>query len=159
MDSGTAVIAAAANASTSVILTSGNARVKAVFTLKSFTLTLQKTNAGDTLFPYPSASVQYGVGTSILAKPALGTHFANWTTASGTASFADSTQAGTSVTLTSGDATVRAITALDAYTLTITKDSGSVTVSPAGKTSFAYGDTARLTAAPVAGYRFSGWSG
>ncbi len=159
MDSGTAVIAVPTNQSTTVTLATGNAKIRALFALKDYTLTLQKTNTADTVFPYPSATVQHGIATSILVKPVRGSHFTNWTTVVGLASFADSAQASTSVTLTNGTTTIRAVTVADAYMLTMKKDSGSVTVLPAGKTTFAYGDTALLIAAPSMGYRFSGWSG
>ena len=159
VDSGTAAIADSTGQSTSVILTKGNAKIQAVFTVKGDTLTLQKTNASDTLVPFPTVVVKYGDSTRIQAKPARGAHFIDWTTVSGTALFADSMMATTTVKLTKGNATVRANTTADTFTLTLKNDSGAIAVLPSGKTAFLYGDTARLTATSVTGYRFSGWSG
>jgi uncharacterized repeat protein (TIGR02543 family) len=159
VDSGAAEIAVAGNASTTVTLPNGDARIQAVFTANSYTLTLQRTSAGDTLLPFPYATVQYGVAATIAAKAYRGSHFVNWTVVDGPVTIADSMQSATTVTLGADNATILAVTAPDRYTLGLTHDNGTIAVLPAGKTVFAYGDTARLIAQPDIGHLFTGWSG
>ena len=72
-----------------------------------YTLTVTST-AGGTTTPSGSVLVGHGEPTSITANPLVGYHFVNWTVTSGTANIANANSTPTTVTLSSGDATVRA---------------------------------------------------
>jgi uncharacterized protein (TIGR02145 family) len=115
VDSGSAIIEDSTKSTTSIQLKSGNAKIKALFTKNSSTLKLQSQNVSDTLFPYPSAVVPFGITTQISIKPAAGTHFEKWVIVNGTLTIEDNLSSITSVTITNGDsAIILAVTAPDA---------------------------------------------
>jgi uncharacterized repeat protein (TIGR02543 family) len=100
------------------------------------TLTLTITNDGHgTTSPGGSITVNAGASTQLLATPANGYQFANWTVVSGTASFASSTSASTSVTTPGGNVTISAnfiaTTPVGAGAVTYTEITAPVTVNAA----------------------------
>jgi hypothetical protein len=107
--SGAASIANPTSASTSVTLNSGNATVTANFAIKTYQLTVLAGTGGTRTAPAASpVTVNHGVATTIAASPNSGYAFANWTITSGTAAIANPSSAGTTVTLTGGNATIQA---------------------------------------------------
>jgi uncharacterized repeat protein (TIGR02543 family) len=88
---------------------------------------------------------------TLTAEPALGWSFAGW-----------SGDLGTDITATvtiTGNTTVTATFTQDEYTLTVNTDGdGSVTRDP-DQTTYTYGQVVTLTAEPVLGWSFAGWSG
>jgi len=104
--SGPAIIANPSSPATTVILTVGDAIIQANFSVIQYTLTINAVGNGTTT-PSGAVTVSYGAQTTITATPTTGT-FVNWTVISGTAAIAAPTSATTTVTLTSGDATIQA---------------------------------------------------
>jgi uncharacterized repeat protein (TIGR02543 family) len=145
---------------TITIVMNSKKTVTAVFSPISYVLSLSASAGGSITTPAAlTSTVQYGAATTITAVAQSGCTFTHWEVDSGTAAFADSTKQSTSVTLTKGNARIKAVFTSNGYTLTIASDSGLVSVSPPGKTAFQNGDTAWLTETPATGFRFSGWSG
>jgi uncharacterized repeat protein (TIGR02543 family) len=70
---------------------------------------------------------------------------------------ADSTLASTSVALT-GAATVTANFSINVHTLTVNATNGTVAKNP-DQSSYIHGTSVQLTATPLTGYIFTGWSG
>ncbi|MCX6633788.1 MAG: hypothetical protein NT090_01630, partial [Acidobacteria bacterium] len=103
--SGTANIADADAAETTVTLAGTDAAIMAIF---SSTLTVNA-GAGGTATPSGVQSgVILGVAFDISATPDAGYSFVNWTASSGTPAFGDANARGTTVTLVTGPATVQA---------------------------------------------------
>jgi len=75
-------------------------------------------------------TVTKGAATAISALPNIGYSFVNWTVTSGAATFAHSDSASTTVTLTSGSATVQASFTIKQYSIRITSDNGTVVKNP-----------------------------
>lgn len=154
--SGTASITNPSSPVTSVILTGGNATIRANFTLQTYTLSMTNDGHGNTT-PSGAVTVAHGAATPITATPSTGYAFAGWTVTSGTASIANPSSATTTVTLTSGNATVRANFSALSYTLTMAND-GNGTTTPSGTVTVPHGTATPITATPATGYEFSGWS-
>lgn len=154
--SGTATFADSLSASTTVTLNSGNATVRANFVLRTYSLTMS-TDGNGTTTPTGTITVNHGTATVIAATPTSGYVFRSWSIASGSALIADSLSASTSVTLNSGNATLRANFTLRTYTLTVTND-GHGTTSPAGAVTVSHGAATPLAANPASGYYFTGWT-
>lgn len=57
-----------------------------------------------------------------------------------------------------GNHTIEALFAIDTHSLTLTSEHGSISKSP-DKTSYDHGESVTLTATPVTGYTFTGWTG
>ena len=94
----------------------------------------------------------YGDVVTLTATPAAGYTFAGWS-----GDLTGSTNPAT-VTMNAGK-TITASFTQDNYTLSInTTGSGAVAKSP-DQATYLYGDVVTLTATPVAGYTFAGWSG
>lgn len=96
------------SATVTVTATGGNATIRANFTLREYSLTLNSSTGG---FPSPGGTrtVQHGVPFAINAF-AQGTYvFNGWTkvTGAGTVVFADASSASTTVTVTNGNATIQ----------------------------------------------------
>ncbi len=107
--SGTAAIASASSASTTVTLTFGNATVTANFVPITAQLTVIAGTGGTITAPSSSpVTVNYGAATTITALPITGYSFVNWTAPVGTATIANASSDTTTVTLTNGAATVQA---------------------------------------------------
>ncbi len=153
---GTATIDDPAAASTAVTLTGGDAVVRAGFTVETYTLTVENDGNGTTV-PSGSISVNHGAVTTLSAIPAAGYEFSQWTVISGSAAIADPASAATSVSLTAGNAVIRAEFAVAAYTLTVGTD-GNGTTTPAGAVSVNHGAATAIAASPSAGYAFVQWT-
>lgn len=156
--SGSASIAAPTSPSTTVTLTNGNAQVNADFVLKTYQITVTASPGGSITAPASlPTTVQHGVPITLTATPGQGLVFAGWTVLSGTASFADQSQATTAATFTDGNATIVAGFTRVSYGLsTVVNGSGAVT--PSGPQAIRIGDSLLLIATPGQGGRFSGWS-
>ena len=141
------------SASTTVTLTSGNATVQANFAIYQYTLTVTAGTGGSAS---GGGTVNYGAATSITATPSTGYNFVNWTFTSGSGvSFGNPTSASTTVTLTGGNATIKANFTLQQYTLTVTAGTGG-TASGGGTVS--YGVGASISATPGSTYGFQNWT-
>jgi len=158
--SGTAVIASAASASTTVTLSSGNATVTANFTAAStYQLTVIAGSGGAFTAPTTSpVTVSSGAPTTITAVPIAGYSFAKWTVTTGTANIANPDSASTTVVLTSGNATVTASFAAITFQLTMAAGTGGWTVPAPGSTVAGYGIATTISASLSAGYSFAGWT-
>jgi hypothetical protein len=152
------------SSSTTVTLSSGNATILANFAINTYQLTVSTDGHGTITAPASSpAALTHGVATTITATPATGYHFVNWSNPSGSATIANSSTPSTTVTLTSGDATVQANFAINTYTLTLNlsgigSSSCSVTKNPATGP-YTHGSTVTLTPYAAMGYTFDHWSG
>jgi hypothetical protein len=153
--SGTATITSASAESTTVSLTSGDAKVTANFTVIPVTLTLTNDGHGATT-PASTASGSYGVPITISAAASDGYSFSGWTKTTGSAVFGNEAQENTTVTLTT-NATIRANFTAIPVTLTLTND-GHGTTTPASTASGSYGVPITISAAASSGYSFSGWT-
>jgi hypothetical protein len=154
--SGIATIGDTLSASTSVTLNSGDATIRANFTLRSYTLTMSNDGHGSTS-PTGTVSVIHGATTEISATPAPGYHFLNWTVTSGTATISNPTVSSTTVTLTSGNATIRANFTLQMDTLSVSSG-GNGSTSPSGTIAIGRGVAFPITATATTGYHFLNWS-
>jgi uncharacterized repeat protein (TIGR02543 family) len=105
--SGTASISDSNNAAATVILTSGNAAIRAVFELDRYTLYVAKRGDGTTV-PYGPVNVTHDVPFNVSATPAEGFAFTGWTVDSGSAAIANPILPATTITLSAGDAVVYA---------------------------------------------------
>jgi hypothetical protein len=138
-----------------VTLSDGAAAVRASFEINTYALTVEDDGNGSTA-PSGTISVDHGAATSLNASPAAGYAFARWTVASGAAALADSASAATTVTLTDGDATVRAEFETATYTLTVGND-GRGSTTPSGAVTVSHGASTAITATPHTGYTFDRW--
>ena len=126
--------------------------ITATFTQDEYTLTVSKVGSG-TVDVDPLMSVyHYGNQVELTANPAIGWNFAGW---SGDVS---STENPLTVTI-DGNVAITATFIQDAYTVTVSEvGSGSVEIDP-DQLAYTYGDQVELTAVPVTGWQFDGWSG
>jgi uncharacterized protein (TIGR02145 family)/uncharacterized repeat protein (TIGR02543 family) len=155
---GTAAIADSLSTSTTITLTSGNATVKANFVIKTYQLTVTAASPGGTITtPTGLVTVNHGVATTITAAPSTGYSFGGWTVTSGmtSASITTATSASTTVTLTSGDATVNAKWNIEIYTVTFDSKGGSAIADQ----QIIYNTAAVEPSVPPMkdGYAFTGW--
>ena len=153
--SGSALAADVNSASTTVTLSGGNGTVTANFTDNTYSLTVNSGGNGTTN-PSGTSTIVHGVATAISATPTTaGYEFVSWSVPNGSASFGNSSAASTTVTLTSGAATIQANFALETYALTMTDNGfGSTSAS----TTVTYGVAHSITATPDTGYDFDSWS-
>ncbi len=145
---------------TTVTLTSGDASIRANFTLDTYQLTIGTDDTeGASTLPSGTSTVNHGEPTAITANAPTGYSFDSWTVVSGTASFGDATDPTTTVTLTSGDASIRANFSLNTYLLTVGTDntSGSST-TPSGTFTVNHGESTDISATAPAGYSFVNWT-
>ncbi len=154
--SGTAIIADSLSDSTTVRLASGNATLRANFTLQTYSLTMSNDGHGTTL-PTGTVTVNHGAATQITATAASGYFFLNWTVTSGTAVIANAASAVTTVTLTGGNATIRANFTLQLDTLSISSG-GNGSTTPSGNIAIGRGVAFPVTATADTGYHFVNWS-
>ena len=109
---GSAAFGDANSASTTVTVTGGNATIQANFSIDhtiQYSLTVTDDGNGSTN-PLGAITVNNGEGTMVTATPNIDGQFLNWTKTTGTGkvNFSDLNSATTTVTLISGDATIRA---------------------------------------------------
>ncbi len=115
------------NANTQVTLTSGDATIQAVFTIKQYNLTITHTgyDSGNTATsPTGTITVTHGVSTDITAIPSTQSEFYRWEKISGTASIANTSSISTTVILGS-DATISAVFSIGEHTVTFDTTGGS----------------------------------
>jgi uncharacterized repeat protein (TIGR02543 family) len=106
-----------------------------------------------------STTVTSGVKTAITAVPNEGYTFANWTTTSGTVAFTDANSASSYVTLSSGDAAVKANFTINTYTLTVKAGANGTITTPSGSSvTLNYGVPTTVTAVANTGYGFTNWT-
>ncbi len=151
--SGNAVIADPGAAATTVAVTGGNATVTAIFAINRYLLKVNSSDANGTVLP-ASDSVAYGIPDSIKATANAGYHFVKWQVTGGSAAIGNAAEAATTVTLTTGNATVAATFAINRYLLTVNSDGhGTVT----GSDSVSHGVSTTITATPNMGFEFVRW--
>jgi Divergent InlB B-repeat domain/Carbohydrate binding module (family 35) len=157
---GSASVASPTSLTTTATLTGGNDTVYANFAIKTYQLSVVPGVGGTRTAPATSPiTVNHGAATTISATPNSGYTFANWTVIGGTATLANANSASTTVTLTSGNATIQAnFTASPVvYTLTVTND-GRGTTSPSGAVTVNAGVATPISATPTAGNQFQNWT-
>jgi hypothetical protein len=152
-----------------VSLTGGSATVRPVCVLSTYTLNVVSDGNGS-VSPSPSAQVTHGIATSITAVPTTaGFHFKEWTITGGSGVFFDETpgkqvsgNANAKVTLTGGNATIRATFSLNDYTLQLDTDGHGSIVQPSAGASVsatvASGTPTPIEATPGTGYDFVAWT-
>jgi hypothetical protein len=143
-------------ASTSVSLTQGDAQIRATFSATPRTLTLTNDGHGTTV-PGSLGTVGDGVPYQIDATPAFGYQFDHWVLVSGQALFGNANAASTTVTVSGGNAAIKATFAVGNFTVNLST-AGHGSVSPAGATVLAGGQATNVTAFPDAEYEFVSWS-
>lgn len=116
---------------------------------------IRKTGATQT--PLDSVEIPLGRAHTISAPIVTGYHFVKWSVVAGEASLADSMAAATTVTLSQGNASIRAEYELNTYALTVNTVNCSLTRSP-DKPAYAHGENVTLTVKPYNTYRFATWA-
>lgn len=152
---GTAAVSDSSRAVTTVVLTSGDAAVRALTVAKQYQLTVANDGNG-TSSPSGVTMVSHGIAQNISCAPNAGYNFGNWSVQSGRATIANATSQSTSVTLDSAAATIRANFVRKQYSLTIS--TANCTVSPSGTITVNHGQPVTITATASGGYTFSGWA-
>ncbi len=158
---GTGSIANAANASTTITLSAGDATVTASFTLNNLIQLSVVAGTGGTITAPPTSpvTVNHGDATTITASANAGYTFAGWTVTAGTGSIANAANASTTITLTAGDATVTASFTLNTYQLSVVAGTGgTITAPPSSPVTVNHGAATTITAVADAGYTFAGWT-
>jgi uncharacterized repeat protein (TIGR02543 family) len=104
--------------------------------------------------------VYFGIATNIAAMPNTGYSFVDWTVVSGSGvSFGNANSASTTVTLSGGDAAIRANFALKTFSLSVNASSGGKISTPASSPiTVGYGAATNIAATTNAGYSFVNWS-
>jgi uncharacterized repeat protein (TIGR02543 family) len=156
---GTASISNASAASTTVMLTTGDATVTPDFKQNIYSLTVSAGTGGSITPSTSPVTVNAGTPTKITAIAAGGYTFAGWTVTSGTATIANANSATTTVTLTSGNATVNAAFSSKTYSLNVVAGTGGAITAPVYlPATVAHGAGTNITATPANGYKFSSWT-
>jgi uncharacterized protein (TIGR02145 family) len=128
---------------------------------RTVTLTVDRNpTAGGTTTPSSSQSVTAGTPVSISASASSGYRFVNWTVTSGTATFGNSSNANTTVTLSS-NATIRANFEQTTTTVTLTVNRSPTaggTTTPSSSQSVTAGSPFSISASAASGYRFVNWT-
>ncbi|MBN1560687.1 InlB B-repeat-containing protein [candidate division KSB1 bacterium] len=147
-------VAAPASQSTTVTMNSDKT-VTANFERLQYTLTMEVNQSGwGTTNPaIGTHSYNSGDVVSILAQPATGYRFVNWT-----GTVANPASAGTTITISQNE-TVRANFERIQYTLTITATTGGSTIPAAGSYTHYAGDVVPVSATAQSGYHFVRWEG
>ena len=114
-------------------------------------------STGGNVSPSSATTVASGVPTPIKAIADVGYHFTHWTKISGSSTIADSTKDSTSVTLSSGNAEVRALFVKNTYTLSLAHVIGNAAPVADKDSVVNHGDTVRVTAPPISGDIFVKW--
>lgn len=155
VQSGSAAIDDANASATSVVLTDGNAEIRANFAPVAYELTVEA-DAGGTTNPSGAVTVSHGVPRAIEAAPDAGYEFTIWRVETGSADIADPAASSTSVTLNAGDAVIAAGFATRTYTMTMAVN-GNGSTTPSGSATVEHGVPQTITATPDAGAVFAGW--
>ncbi len=93
-------------------------------------------------------TVNQGAATTITAAANSGYNFSGWTVESGSAVIADANAASTTVTLNSGDATVKANFVASNFTITATAQTSGGSITPAGAVTVSPGANQTFTITP-----------
>ncbi|MCK6622862.1 MAG: T9SS type A sorting domain-containing protein [Calditrichaceae bacterium] len=118
-----------------------------------YTLTLNATGSGSVSANPPGGVYDSATVVTLTASPAAGYQFSGW---SGDLSGSTNPAA---ITMNANKTVTATFTALPQYTLTVNiAGSGTVTLNPPGGV-YTAATVVTLTAAPAAGFVFSGWSG
>jgi uncharacterized repeat protein (TIGR01451 family) len=149
--------AAIGNANPLTLTVNGNTSVTATYTIMTYTLGSNVVGQG-LVDMQPDLRVpplyEYGTLITMTAVPDIGWHFVGWS--------GDITSSANPLTFNmSANTFLTATFALDVHTLTIHQSgdgAGNVSVEPDGA-SFTYGTVVTLTASPVTGSHFDGWTG
>lgn len=132
--------------------------ITANFAPVTYQLTVSAGTVGTIIAPATSpVAVNHGAKTAITASPNSGYRFSGWSVTSGTATFDDASLASTSVTLSSGNATVTASFTRITYQLTLTAETGGTISTPSSPAMVNHGAATTITALPGSGYSFNGW--
>ncbi|MBN1465107.1 hypothetical protein JXA02_05050, partial [candidate division KSB1 bacterium] len=147
-------VAAPTSQSTTVTMNSDKS-VTANFERIQYTLTMEVNQSGwgTTTPAVGTHSYNSGDVVTILAQPATGYRFLNWT-----GNVANAANAGTTVTISQNE-TVRANFERIQYTLTITATTGGSTTPAAGSYTHFSGDVVAISATAQSGYHFVRWEG
>src|SRR5437773_5038 len=126
--------------------------ITATFAINTYALDVTTAGSGTVAKSPDHASYDHGSSVELTATPATGYHFAGWSgDASGSAN-------PLSVTMDAAKS-ITATFATNTYALDVTTaGSGTVAKSP-DQPSYEHGSTVQLTATPVVGHHFVGWSG
>ena len=107
----------------------------AQWTLNTYQLSVVAETGGTITEPASSpVTVNHGEATTITALADAGYTFSGWMVTTGTASIANDTSASTTITLTSGDATVTANFTINTYTLNYMANAGGTIVGTTPQT-------------------------
>ncbi len=155
---GSATVTDSTSASTSVVLASGDAAIRAIFVPSTLQLAVSADENGS-VTPSGTVDVTSGSPISISATPDEGFVFSVWRVASGSAVFADSTDPSTTVILRSGNAGIKAFFTRSSVHLSVTVSGGkNGKVTPADRVSVAEGEPVTISANPDTGFSFYKWS-
>ena len=124
--------------------------VTATFSITTFTLTYTAGANGTISGISPQTIIHGGSGTEVTAVPNTGYHFVSWSDGVLTA-------ARTDINVTA-DITVTASFALNAYTLTIISDHGTIEKAP-DLPAYDHGASVVVTSTAATGYTFINWTG
>ena len=124
--------------------------VTATFSITTFTLTYTAGANGTISGISPQTIIHGGSGTEVTAVPNSGYHFVSWSDGVLTA-------ARTDINVTA-DITVTASFALNAYTLTIISDHGTIEKAP-DLPAYDHGASVVVTSTAATGYTFINWTG
>ncbi len=154
--------AASCNGTTSSpcsFIMTADASVQAIFTLKSYTLTIpSSTGTGSGSYGgTPAGSVNHGTSVSITATPDASSNFTSWI-ATGAAASCNGTTLSPCVFSMTGAASVTAVYTLKSFTLTYSAGANGSIVGTTPQT-IDYGDDgSEVVATPAIGYHFTSWS-
>jgi uncharacterized repeat protein (TIGR02543 family) len=141
------------NASYALTVTS-NRTLVANFGINTYSLTVTATNGSVTKVPNQT-TFNYGTSVLITAIPNTGYSFTGWS--------GDAIGTSNSVTvlmISNKNITANfALTPPDTYTLNVTATLGGTAVKNPNQTGYTSGTSVQVTATPIAGYTFSGWTG
>jgi alpha-tubulin suppressor-like RCC1 family protein/C1A family cysteine protease len=120
------------------------------------------TDGNGSVTPTGTSVTNDGVSHNITALPNKGCSFVNWeqTAGSGTVVFGNANLASTTITVSGGNATIRANFSPDhnvQYSLTVTND-GNGSTNPSGTATVHNGLSTSIIATPKAGYQFLNWA-
>ncbi len=155
VDSGTAIIADTNKAATTVILKSGDAKIKATFAIKTFTVMFEEGTGGTITGGAKEQRVAYGENCSqVKAMAYTGYNFNGW---SGSRTSATDTFTVTNVT---SDLIIKANFAQKSYDVNFhSSEGGSLRGGDSIQTILHGYSSEKITAVPDEGYAFDGWEG
>lgn len=149
--SGSVEITDSLNDTAFVVLKSGDAAIRALFTRIICPITVL---SGENGRAGSSGTAEYGAAYQVTAQPIEHFHLATWETVSGTVDISDVSMDTTTIRVFSLDASVKASFEADRYSLVVVDTGiGSIT----GDTTVPYNVTIPITATPAQGYLFDHW--